>query len=253
MKKLLYAVAAIVVSLSAVSCSEETKSTSVEPMNIEFWEVCETSTLGEIYNFLYNGEADKLVAEALESEEGSLLSSLLVREYPFKDGEGKIQSAPVGGYIVAAADKDNMAKINEYLALDGVKAMIASDVKLAWSNKNSLDGTRGGIFTLYALQGNGGLVPAMDGSGIVEAKAVESMWGGFEVSITMNDRAAVEWANLTEKNIGKPLAIVMDNVVYSAPNVNDRIDGGRSSISGNFTSQEAEAFARALNHRALNQ
>ena len=262
MKKLLYAVAAIVVSLSAVSCSEETKSTSVEPMNIEFWEVCETSTLGEIYNFLYNGEADKLVAEALESEEGSLLSSLLVREYPFKDGEGKIQYAPVRGYmlaaddknyIVAAADKDNMAKINEYLALDGVKAMIASDVKLAWSNKNSLDGTRGGIFTLYALQGNGGLVPAMDGSGIVEAKAVESMWGGFEVSITMNDRAAVEWANLTEKNIGKPLAIVMDNVVYSAPNVNDRIDGGRSSISGNFTSQEAEAFARALNHRALNQ
>ena len=237
----------ILVELPGVDDPESAAKLLASTASLEFWEVCETSTLGEIYNFLYNGEADKLVAEALESEEVSLLSSLLVREYPFKDGEGKIQSAPVGGYIVAAADKDNMAKINEYLALDGVKAMIASDVKLAWSNKNSLDGTRGGIFTLYALQGNGGLVPAMDGSGIVEASANSGQFGGFEVSMTMNSVAAAEWGNLTEKNIGKPLAIVMDNVVYSAPNVNDRIDGGRSSISGNFTAQEAEDLANVLN------
>ena len=65
MKKLLYAVAAIVVSLSAVSCSEETKSTSVEPMNIEFWEVCEDYTIYELYNFFYNGEADACVLTAL--------------------------------------------------------------------------------------------------------------------------------------------------------------------------------------------
>ena len=237
----------ILVELPGVDDPESAAKLLASTASLEFWEVCETSTLGEIYNFLYNGEADKLVAEALESEEGGLLSSLLVREYPFKDGEGKIQSAPVGGYIVAAADKENMAKINEYLALDGVKAMIASDVKLAWSNKNSLDGTRGGIFTLYALQGNGGLVPAMDGSGIVEASANSGQFGGFEVSMRMNSVAAAEWGNLTEKNIGKPLAIVMDNVVYSAPNVNDRIDGGSSSITGNFTSQEAEDLANVLN------
>ena len=246
----------ILVELPGVDDPESAAKLLASTASLEFWEVCETSTLVEIYNFLYNGEADKLVAEALESEEGGLLSSLLVREYPFKDGEGKIQYAPVRGYmlaaddknyIVAAADKDNMAKINEYLALDGVKAMIASDVKLAWSNKNSLDGTRGGIFTLYALQGNGGLVPAMDGSGIVEASANSGQFGGFEVSMTMNSVAAAEWGNLTEKNIGKPLAIVMDNVVYSAPNVNDRIDGGSSSITGNFTSQEAEDLANVLN------
>jgi SecD/SecF fusion protein len=87
----------------------------------------------------------------------------------------------------------------------------------------------------------------MDGSGIVEAKAVSGQYGGFEVSITMNDRAAVEWANLTQKNIGKPLAIVMDNVVYSAPNVRGRIDGGKSSITGNFTLIEALALAKLIN------
>ncbi len=237
----------ILVELPGVDDPESAAKLLASTASLEFWEVCEISTTSELYDFFYNGNADKVVAEALESEEGSLFSSLLVREYPYKDREGKIQSAPVGGYIVAAADKENMAKINEYLQLDGVKAMIASDVKLAWSNKNSLDGTRGGIFTLYALQGNGGLVPAMDGSGIVEASANSGQFGGFEVSMTMNSKAAAEWGNLTEKNIGKPLAIVMDNVVYSAPNVNDRIDGGRSSITGGFTAQEAEDLANVLN------
>ena len=247
MKKLLLGA----VTLFAVACAE--KPMDIQPENIEFWEVCESATTGELYNFFYNGEADKLVAEAFEQELGNQFSSLLVREYPDKDREGKIQSAKVGGYIVAAAEKENMEAINNLLALEGVKEKIAGDVKLAWSNKNSLDGTRGGIYELYALQGNGGLVPSMDGSGIVEAKAVSGQFGGFEVSMTMNSKAAAEWANLTEKNVGKPLAIVMDNVVYSAPLVNGRIDGGHSSITGAFTKSEAEAFARALNHRALNQ
>lgn len=260
MKKLLYAVAAIVVSLSAVSCSEETKSASVEPMNIEFWEVCEDYTIYELYNFFYNGEADACVLTALaESEEVEVVkeenlrpfSSLLVTEYPYKDYEGKTQTCRVGGPVFAAASKKNMAKINEYLALEEVQAKLEDltngEVLIAWSYKNTMENSRGGVYLLYALQGNGGLVPAMDGSGIVEAKAVSGQFGGFEVSITMNDRAAEEWADLTEMNIGKPLAIVMDNVVYSAPNVRDRIEGGKSSITGNFTLTEALALAKLIN------
>ena len=237
----------ILVELPGVDDPESAAKLLASTATLEFWEVCESATTGELYNFFYNGEADKLVAEAFEQELGNQFSSLLVREYPYKDREGKIQSAMVGGYIVAAAEKENMEAINNLLALEGVKEKIAGDVKLAWSNKNSLDGTRGGIYTLYAIQGNGGLVPSMDGSGIVEAKAVSGQFGGFEVSMTMNSKAAAEWANLTEKNIGKPLAIVMDNVVYSAPNVNGRIDGGRSSITGGFTSKEAEDLANVLN------
>ena len=245
MKKLLLGA----VTLFAVACAEKPipNELDIQPENIEFWEVCESATTGELYNFFYNGEADKLVAEAFEQELGNQFSSLLVREYPYKDREGKIQSAMVGGYIVAAAEKKNMEAINNLLALEGVKEKIAGDVKLAWSNKNSLDGTRGGIYTLYALQGNGGLVPSMDGSGIVEAKAVSGQYGGFEVSMTMNSKAAAEWANLTEKNVGKPLAIVVDNVVYSVPNVMGRIECGKTAITGAFTKSEAEAFARALN------
>ena len=273
----------ILVELPGVDDPESAAKLLASTASLEFWEVCEASTIYELYNFFYNGEADACVLTALaESEEVEAtevveeteaaeateeteaaevevvkeenlrpFSSLLVAEYPFKDREGKTQTGRVGGHVFAAASKENMAKINEYLALEEVQAKLEDltngEVLIAWSNKNTLDGTRGGIFTLYALQGNGGLVPAMDGSGIVEAKANSGQFGGFEVSMTMNSKAAAMWGDLTEKNIGKPLAIVMDNVVYSAPNVNDRIDGGRSSITGGFTAQEAEDLANVLN------
>ncbi len=254
MKKLLFGA----VALFAVACAEKPipNELDIQPENIEFWEVCDASTIYELNNFFYT-EVDELVREDLNCEDLYPFSSLLVTEYPYKDYEGKTQICRVGGHVFAAASKKNMAKINEYLALEEVQAKLEDltngEVLIAWSYKNTMENSRGGVYLLYALQGNGGLFPAMDGSGIVEAKAVESMWGGFEVSITMNDRAAVEWANLTEKNIGKPLAIVVDNVVYSVPYVNERIEGGKSAISGAFTKSEAEAFARALNHRALNQ
>ncbi len=284
MKKLLLGA----VALFAVACAEKPipKELDIQPENIEFWEVCESSTIYELYNFFYNGDADACVLTALaESEEVEAtevveeteateetetaevevvkeenlhpFSSLLVAEYPFKDREGKTQTCRVGGHVfAAAAKKENIELINRYLELESVRealyGILNGEGMLAWSYKNTMENSRGGVYLLYALQGNGGLFPAMDGSGIVEAKAVEGMFGGFEVSITMNRDAAVEWANLTEKNIGKPLAIVMDNVVYSAPNVNDRIEGGKSTISGAFTKSEAEAFARALNHRAHN-
>ena len=246
----------ILVELPGVDDPENAAKLLASTASLEFWEVCDMNMSNEIYAFLYY-MADEIVKEALLDADPEAVvaekpfSSLLATQYEYNDREGKKQTATVGGIYVAAADKQNMKLINDYLQLDAVKAALNEitdgEVKLAWSNKNTLEGTRGGIFTLYALKGNGGLFPAMDGSGIVDAKATTGQFGGYEVSMTMDSKAAVEWGNLTEKNIGKPLAIVMDNVVYSAPNVNDRIDGGRSSISGGFTPKEAEDLANVLN------
>ena len=246
----------ILVELPGVDDPENAAKLLASTATLEFWEVCDMNMSNEIYAFLYY-MADEVVKEALlEANPEAVVaekpfSSLLATEYEYNDREGKTQTATVGGIYVAAADKQNMNLINNYLQLDAVKAALNEitdgEVKLAWSNKNTLEGSRGGVFTLYALKGNGGMIPAMDGSGIVDAKATTGQFGGYEVSMTMDSKAAVEWGNLTEKNIGKPLAIVMDNVVYSAPNVNDRIDGGRSSISGGFTPKEAEDLANVLN------
>ena len=72
------------------------------------------------------------------------------------------------------------------------------------------------------------------------------MRGGSVVNMTMNDRGAQEWATVTKNNIGRPVAIVLDNAVYSYPNVNDEITGGRSEITGNFTPEEANDLANVL-------
>ena len=248
----------ILVELPGVDDPENAAKLLASTANLEFWEVASMDTCNSLMSFLFV-EADQLVREALidanpeaeESVSATPFSELLSQTYTFKAQDGSEMEGYIGGIIVAAAEKQNMNKVNEYLKLENVRArfdeITDGKVKLAWSNKNSLEGTRGGIHTLYALQGTNGLIPAMDGSGIVDASATTGQFGGYEVSMTMDGKAAIEWGNLTEKNVGKPLAIVMDGVVYSAPNVNGRIDGGRSSISGNFTPKEAEDLANVLN------
>ena len=241
----------IMVELPGVDDPESATKLLASTATLEFWEVCDDRMSGDIFRFLYV-EADKIIAD--ENVEGvtsvTPFSELLSLTYDMEGADGKVQPISVGGYIVAAANKENMAKINEYLQLPAMRAALNEitngEVKLAWSNKNSLGGTRGGAYTMFALQGRNGLYPAMDGSGIINAESTTGQFGGYEVSMTMDTKAANEWAELTGANIGRPLAIVMDNVVYSAPNVNSRIEGGRSSISGNFTAKETEDLANVL-------
>ena len=255
MKKLLYAVAAIVVSLSAVSCSEETKSTSVEPMNIEFWEVCDYQLVSELSTFFYEGHADALVIDGLKASgksHSAPFSTLILPEYPFVSPNGVVITWPVGFNFVMAADASNVDTISEYLELEPVKAELeritGGSVKFAWSRKNTLNEAGDGVYVLYALQGFGGLYPAMDGSGIVEAKAVPSTFNDtYEVSITFDDKASMEWGRLTQRNIGRNIAIVGNGRVIVNPVVNGPISGGRVTLSGNFTKAEAEALAKSIN------
>ena len=88
----------------------------------------------------------------------------------------------------------------------------------------------------------------MNGSGITDASAQSSgdRGGKFEVSMSMDSDATDLWADITAKNIGNQIAIVMDDVMYSAPVVIQRIEDGNSSISGVFTRQEAEDLAGVL-------
>ena len=225
----------VMVELPGVDDPESATKLLASSATLEFWEVVDANMSQNIQDFLY-GDAT--------------LAGLLSTTYEYKDQNGETQTSPVNGLFVAAANKERMADVNAYLERPEVRAALneitGGSVKLAWSNKNSMDGTRGGTYTMYALQGRNGLYPAMDGSGIVRAESTTGQWGGYEVSMTMDENASAEWANLTGANIGKPIAIVMDDVVYSAPNVNDRIEGGRSSITGNFTAKESNDLANIL-------
>ena len=242
----------IMVELPGVKEPERVSKLLASTANLEFWTVCQSEDVNSVMETLFvNADAvvrDHLLAQGADETEVSLtpLSELLMTSYPAMGADGSTMTFTVGEPIVAAADKSNIQLINEYLAIEGVDALIPADVKLAWSNKSSLDSSKG-VFLLYALKGkDGAMLPVLDGSGITSARAQGGQYGGFEVSMTMDSKTAIEWGNITGANVGRSIAIVLDNYVYSAPRVNDRIDGGSSSITGNFTAQEAEDLANVL-------
>lgn len=230
----------ISVELPGVKEPERVGKLLASTANLEFWEVYEQGEISEVTAVLYGEEFNEAVRDYLleqgvaEDEVGAKLPSQLILPNVY---------APQ----VAAAEKENLETLSEYFRLPAVKALFPSDVKLAWSNK-SVDGGSKGVFTLYALRGiNGVAAPVLDGTGITNARAQGGQNGGFEVSMSMDHETALTWADITERNANKQIAIVLDGYVYSAPMSHGRIDGGQSSITGNFDVQEAEDLASVLN------
>ncbi len=126
--------------------------------------------------------------------------------------------------------------------------MLPSDVRLLWSAKPA-DGIQAkNIYELYALKvtSSNGRAP-LEGDVVTDASdQFNNLTGQPEVSMSMNSEGARRWAALTKANVGKAIAIVLDGVVYSAPRVNGEIDGGQSSISGNFTIEDTKDLANTL-------
>ena len=151
-----------------------------------------------------------------------------------------------GGAVIGAAVAADVATINKYLALPEVRDCFPSDVAFKWAIKG--DAMADGRLFLYAIkvERSDGKAP-LDGSVISDARATYAQTGASaEVSMSMNSNGITEWAQLTADNIGKCVAIVLDGYVYSAPVVRQKIEGGNSSISGDFTIQEAQDLANVL-------
>ena len=149
--------------------------------------------------------------------------------------------SPVLGYVGAADTAAVNAIINSPLA----KTILPADLKLGWTVKP--EKMQGGqeAFQLIALRTVNGQ-PVLNGDVVTRATSEYDNLQGQVVSMTMNDEGARQWSRITGQNIGKAIAIVLDDQVYSFPNVNSQIDGGRSQISGRFTVEEAGDLANVL-------
>ena len=122
-----------------------------------------------------------------------------------------------------------------------------ADFVPAWSFKPSQYLEGGQFFELVALKSNAGKGAVLDGGVVTSARVnYNHISGAAEVSMTMNSTGASRWEVITEQNIGKQIAIVMDDCVYSYPNVQNKISGGSSQITGNFTQEEADDLATVL-------
>ena len=155
---------------------------------------------------------------------------------------------PVPGPIVGLAHDKDRAAIDAMLAQAAARKVFDTrSVKFLWSNKADENFTGGDIYTLYAIKittRDGAAL--LDGSCISDARQDFSTNGKSEVSMTMNSAGARDWKRITGENVGKCIAIVLDDLVYSAPVVNGEIAGGRSSITGDFSLDEAKDLANIL-------
>lgn len=166
---------------------------------------------------------------------------LWAKLYPSVDEKNQFVEGPIIGYANAL----DTAKVREYLSIPDVLATFPPDVKFLWGSKSTSD--KDPIFALYAIRKTpNSELPPMDGSVVTNARFDVGSLGKNEVSMRMNSQGADEWRKLTGANVGNFIAIVLDNYVYSAPKVNEEIGGGTSSISGNFTVEEATDLGNVL-------
>lgn len=170
-------------------------------------------------------------------KENPLFSILSINQY-----NGQLQASPA----VGIASIRDTATIEKYLNLRQVKDVLPRDLAFRWCVK-PVD-KKGLYYQLVAIKvtSRDGKAP-LGGNVITDAKdEISQFSASCTVSMSMNPEGAKTWARLTKENIGRSIAIVLDNMVYSYPNVNCEITGGRSEISGNFTPEEAKDLANVL-------
>ena len=270
----------ILVELPGVKDPDRVRKLLQGTAQLEFWETYEYSDLlGAITSaneFLkeeeaLNNDEDVEVSEVLaateevETEENSLIdqlaadsaltdtSALTFEQFaaenplyavliPSLDQNNQPLQGPVCGF---SAIKDT-SKVNDYLVMSEILDFFPRDVKFVWTVKPY--DAEGKFVQLVALRGDSrSKKAAMEGDVITDARQDFGQFNGSpEVSMTMNAEGARAWKRLTGENIGKSVAIVLDDYVYSFPTVQAEIAGGRSQITGNFTINEASDLANIL-------
>ena len=171
------------------------------------------------------------------------LFALLSPNIDPRNGQLVANTSVVG--LAQEQDRDAISRMLDQAAAK--KVFDARTVKFLWSAKADEHYTGGNIYTLYAIKVTSRDGAALlDGSVITDARQDFSSNGNSEISMTMNSVGAREWKRITGENIGKCIAIVLDDLVYSAPVVNGEIPGGRSQITGDFTLEEAKDLANIL-------
>ena len=256
----------ILVELPGVKEPERVRKLLQGTASLEFWA---TYTNEEIEGYL--GEANKMLAQILEVEETVTetetaepqTDSLLAEELKQAEADAAAEAEMIrqnplfavlspsgarGHACIGYAHYADTAKINKYLAMPQIKQLFPPEFKPMWTVKASAMDPNENIFELVAIKATSrdGKAP-LDGGAVTDARVQYGNSGGSpEVSMTMNAEGANVWARMTKENIGRQIAIVLDGMVYSYPNVQNEITGGSSQITGDFTLEEAEDLANVL-------
>ena len=271
----------IMVEMPGVKEPERVRKLLQGSANLEFWETYNTQEIVPLLaqlNQKYaitNGAAEEVadttVAEAAAADTTAataaatdLAAKLAKKDAKADDSkavaEAKKQNPlfsvfqPIQGQglaVVGYANARDTAEVDKIIYSEIAAQVLPAECKLRWGAKPEDFGgqnTKGDIFALYALKITepNGRAP-LEGDVITSSKDDFDQMGHPSVSMQMNSDGARRWSQITKQNIGRGVAIVLDDAVYSAPRILTQIDGGNSSITGNFTIEDTKDLANTLN------
>ena len=263
----------IMVEMPGIKEPERVRKLLQGSANLEFWETYNSQEIAPLLSQLNQkyaatgGEAEvtdtaAATADTTAVAANDLASKLTKKNDKAIDAKAKeaalkqnplfavFQPVPQGLAIVGYANARDTADVNKVIYSDIARQVLPAECKLRWGAKAEDFGenTKGEIFALYALKITepNGRAP-LEGDVITGAKDEFDQMGHPSVSMQMNSDGARRWSQITKQNIGRGVAIVLDDAVYSAPRILTQIDGGNSSITGNFTIEDTKDLANTLN------
>jgi len=241
------------VELAGISDPARVRKFLQSSANLQFWEVYQ---INELASSLKNADdnlqkyLNGVTTDSSKSKDSSLSKK---NANPFfkvinpidvqTDKSGKQFFAPAIGNV---ALQDTAIFFN-YINNEVVKNSLPSNIKFLFGIEEKAAKGNMRYFPLYAIKTQPGTEKApLEGEGVEEAKQDYDELGKPAIKMNMTSVGAKTWAKLTGKNVGRPIAIALDEIVYSAPRVNGAIEGGSSEISGSFTVEEAQDLANIL-------
>jgi SecD/SecF fusion protein len=275
----------IMVELPGIKEPERVRKLLQGSANLEFWETYNGSEVSpylqsvdaKLRSLLASEKTDSTATAAIKApkdtttvaaastsnQKDSLVASVLGEEKKTSDTDAAnlakykkehpllaiLQINPGAGPVAGYALARDTAEVNKYLAMKDVRNELPSDLMLKWGvdPMPTRDGSIGNTYELYAIKSTqrNGRAP-LEGDVVDDASAGYDQFNHPCVDMTMNTEGTQKWAALTKQNVGRAIAIVLDGYVYSAPNVNSEITGGRSQITGNFTPEATKDLANVL-------
>ena len=259
----------ILIELPGAKDIDRVKKLLQSTAELQFWEVYSNQ---ETANFFF--QANSVVENLLKSTETEVDSTSAKED--LEDLLGEVsdslatkrtknlfsvlspsipQSQNQVSSIIGTAKVIDTAKVNSYLAMKEVRALLTNEMKYAkflWDSKSFTSAAADGndateLIYLYGIKSNREDVAPIEGDVIDDASQEFGQTGKPEVSMTMNASGTRQWAKMTTENVGKFVAVVLDDNVHTAPSVNTAITTGRTSISGgSMTVEEAQDIANVL-------
>lgn len=255
----------IQIELPGVDNQERVRNMLQGVAKLQFWEVLELNEYGgaiETINTAWVADqkaspaaVDTAATEELSSEDSlrNALEKQLEQLDPVNNANNvsPLISLMKANYGLVYGVRDTIT-INRIIKNERYKSFLPRDLKLLWGVKPIVaeDGTE--VLELYAIKTTRGSDEApLEGDVVTDARQTLDQTSRPAVSMQMNADGARKWRKLTGENIGRRVAVVLDDYVYTAPVVNGEIPSGQSEISGNFTLQEAQDLANILKSGSL--